>query len=566
MAVTESPPAGRAGGGQEGGAREGSARRREPRREPAALTYAGPLPVVPVRARGLTIEGADGRRYLDCLSGAGSSVLGHNHPVVLEAIRSVLDSGAPLHIPDLTTPVGEDFTTELLRTLPGELADGAGVRFCEPGGADAVEAALELVRTATGRGGLLALSGAYHGMGQGALEASAGAQGLCVTRLPDPYDSRCPRGTCGDRAAGRPAEDLLPGCFGSDPGSGRGAGRLAGVLVEPVRDEGVVPVPDSWLRRIRELTAERGVPLIADEARTGLGRTGVFWAVGHSGIVPDVMVLSTAIGGGLPLAVVVHREELGTGRPAAPAGAFRGNQLALAAGAATMAYVRENRLAERAADLGDRMLRRLREFAAGQPYVGEVRGRGLMIGVELVDPGAAGPGCPGRAAGGEPADAVTGHVSPVAGGSGPVEDLSGGGGHDIRDRETADRDAGGCDCHEPDFGMRVPGGPAVGGPGPRGPVLHGTAGRTGPAHLPAPEFAAEVRRECLRRGLIVGLGGRSSGVIRLLPPLTVTDEQADAVLDRLTAAITATARSWERGGSARTVPRPLWLPGAGARR
>lgn len=141
--------------------------RRQSARESAARTYARALPIVPVRARGLTIEGADGRRYLDCLSGAGTLALGHNHPVVLEAIRKVLDSGAPLHVLDLATPVKDAFTTELFRTLPEEFARRARIQFCGPAGTDAVEAALKLARTATGRDGLLAFTGAYHGMTAG---------------------------------------------------------------------------------------------------------------------------------------------------------------------------------------------------------------------------------------------------------------------------------------------------------------------------------------------------------------------------------------------------------------
>lgn len=112
--------------------------RRQALRESAARTYARSLPIVPVRARGMTIEGADGRRYLDCLSGAGTLALGHNHPVVLEAVRKVIDSGAPLHVLDLATPVKDAFTTELFSTLPREFADNARIQFCGPAGTDAV--------------------------------------------------------------------------------------------------------------------------------------------------------------------------------------------------------------------------------------------------------------------------------------------------------------------------------------------------------------------------------------------------------------------------------------------
>ncbi|MEV7559936.1 diaminobutyrate--2-oxoglutarate transaminase family protein [Streptomyces sp. NPDC089795] len=420
--------------------------RRQAQRESAARTYARSLPIVPVRARGLTIEGADGRRYLDCLSGAGSLALGHNHPVVLEAIRGVLDSGAPLHVLDLATPVKDAFTTELFANLPPALVADARIQFCGPAGTDAVEAALKLVRTATGRSGLLAFTGAYHGMTAGALDASGGAPGVRVTRLPYPQDLRCPFGVGGPEGAelsARWTENLL-----DDPKGGVPA--PAGMIVEPVQGEGgVIPAPDDWLRRMREITAARGIPLIADEVQTGVGRTGAFWGVDHAGVVPDVMVLSKAIGGSLPLAVIVYRAGLDTWAPGAHAGTFRGNQLAMAAGAATLAFVRENRLAERAAALGERMLAALHGLARAHPCIGEVRGRGLMIGVEFVDPD------------------------------------------------------------------------------------------TGAA---APALAAAVRQECLDRGLIVELGGRHGAVVRLLPPLTLTDEQAAAVLDRLADAIPAAAR------------------------
>ncbi|MFJ5679235.1 diaminobutyrate--2-oxoglutarate transaminase family protein [Streptomyces sp. NPDC093097] len=428
--------------------------RRQALRESAARTYARSLPIVPVRARGLTIEGADGRRYLDCLSGAGTLALGHNHPVVLEAIRTVLDSGAPLHVLDLATPVKDAFTTELFATLPGELAERGRIQFCGPAGTDAVEAAFTLVRTATGRQGLAAFSGAYHGMTADALAASGGARHPGVTRLPYPHAYRCPFGVGGERGAdlaARWTEHLLDDPKGGVP-------RPAGMILEPVQGEGgVIPAPAGWLRRMREITAARDIPLIVDEVQTGVGRTGTFWAVEQSGIVPDVLVLSKAIGGSLPLAVIVYREELDTWRPGAHAGTFRGNQLAMAAGTATLAYVRRNGLAARAAELGAAMLARLRELAAAHDCIGDVRGRGLMLGVELVD----------------------------------------------RDAEA-----------DP-LGAR-------------------------PAD---PELAAAVQQACLDRGLIVELGGRHSAVVRLLPPLTLTDEQADAVLDRLADAIAAAVRT-----------------------
>ncbi|MFC4329039.1 diaminobutyrate--2-oxoglutarate transaminase family protein [Streptomyces andamanensis] len=464
--------------------------RRQGARESAARTYARALPIVPVRARGLTIEGADGRRYLDCLSGAGTLALGHNHPVVLEAVRKVLDSGAPLHALDLATPVKDAFVTELFRTLPAGLAARARVQFCGPAGTDAVEAAFKLVRAATGRTGIMAFTGAYHGMTDAALAASGHAQDVRVTRLPYPQDYRCPFGVggpLGAELAARWTESLL-----DDPKSG--VPLPAGLILEPVQGEGgVIPAPDAWTRRVRRLTEDRSVPLIADEVQTGVGRTGAFWAVDHSGITPDVMVLSKAIGGSLPLAVVVYRDDLDVWAPGAHAGTFRGNQLAMAAGTATLAYVRENRLAEHAADLGARMLRRLGELRERYACVGDVRGRGLMLGLELVDPEAE-----------TETEPETAYGAGTGAGSGAAP---------------------------------------LAAPGRRPP----------PA---APALAAAVQRECLRRGLIVELGGRHGSVVRLLPPLTLTDEQSTAVLDRLADAVEAVeavagrrpARVGERSG------------------
>jgi diaminobutyrate-2-oxoglutarate transaminase len=468
--------------------------RRQSARESAARTYARALPIVPVRARGLTIEGADGRRYLDCLSGAGTLALGHNHPVVLEAIRKVLDSGAPLHVLDLATPVKDAFTTELFRTLPPGLADHARVQFCGPAGTDAVEAAFKLVRAATGRNGLLAFAGAYHGMTSGALEASGDAPDVRVARLPYPQDYRCPFGVGGQLGAelsARWTESVL-----DDPKSG--VPLPAGMILEPVQGEGgVLPAPDEWMRRMRQITADRAIPLIADEVQTGVGRTGAFWAVDHSGITPDVMVLSKAIGGSLPLAVVVYRDDLDVWEPGAHAGTFRGNQLAMAAGTATMAYVRENALTERAAALGAHMLDQLRGLARDFPVVGDVRGRGLMIGVEMVEPEGWGLGRAGE--------------SGESGKSG-LADGSGEQGNSVGLRGVGAAEAA---------------------------VMTGAAPSPRPA---SPELAAAVQRECLRRGLIVELGGRHASVVRLLPPLTITDEQATAVLDRLADAVAAVAR------------------------
>lgn len=421
-------------------------------RESAARSYARHLPIVPVRAEGMTIYGADGRAYLDCLSGAGVLALGHNHPVAVAAIRRVLDSGAPLHVLDLATPIKDEFTETLLGILPSDLAKDARIHFCGPSGADAVEAAIKLARTATGNTGLIAFTGAYHGMTAGALAATgntairtpARVGDAGVTRLPYPQTYRCPYGVGGAEGPRIAAEQLRR--LLDDPGSGLTP--PAAVIVEPVQGEGgVIPAPDKWLRALRAESAAHGIPLIADEVQTGLGRTGELWGVNSAGVTPDVMVLSKAIGGGLPLAVIAYRSSLDVWAEGAHTGTFRGQQLAMAAGTATIRYVMEHDLTTHARKLGEQIRTAFEEAARKLPAIGEVRGRGLMLGVELVEPDGA-----------------------------------------------------------PDsLGAR-------------------------PA---APELAQSVRSAALSRGVLVELGGRHGSVLRLLPPLTITDLEAEQVVSTL---------------------------------
>ena len=417
-------------------------------RESNARSYPRRLPLALARAQGVYVEDVEGRVFLDCLAGAGTLALGHNHPAVIEAAEHTLRSGLPLHTLDLTTPVKERFVDDLMGILPASFARHARVLFCGPTGADAVEAALKLVKTATGRGTVLAFHGAYHGMTQGALtlmgnlgpKVALGPSLQGVQFLPYPYPYRCPfklGGETGTAAGLAYIENIL-----SDPESG--VPRPAAIILEAVQGEGgVIPAPIPWLRGLRALATRHDIPLVLDEVQTGFGRTGRMFAFEHAGIEPDVIVLSKAMGGGLPLSVVVHHERLDTWHPGAHAGTFRGNQLAMATGSATMAVLRAQRLDTAAADLGARLHQRLSALGADHPCIGEVRGRGLMIGVELVDPAA------------------------------PPDSLG--------------------------------------------------------ARPPAPELAARVQRECLRRGLILELGGRRGSVVRLLPPLIITADQIGEV-------------------------------------
>lgn len=360
------------------------------RRESSARAYSRRLPISLVGGEGVHVRDGAGRVYLDCLAGAGALALGHGHHAVDSAIRAALDSGVPLTTLDLDTPLRDAFVETLFAVLPSALRSGR-IHFCGPTGSDAVEAALKLARAATGRSGTIAFGGAYHGMTQGALalsgahasKAALGPLGGGVAHLPFPSAYRCPFGAGGERGAELCARTLRWAL--TDTHSG--ILPPAAILVEPVQGEGGVhPAPASFARAVRAAATEAGAVLVADEVQTGLGRTGTLWGSDAIGLDPDVLVLSKAIGGGQPLAVIVYRDGLDAWEPGAHAGTFRGNQLALAAGEATIRHIVDHGLAERAATLGERLLDGLRERTAGLPVVGDVRGRGLMIGVELVDP------------------------------------------------------------------------------------------------------------------------------------------------------------------------------------
>jgi diaminobutyrate-2-oxoglutarate transaminase len=360
------------------------------RRESSARTYPRHLPLAIREAQGMTVTDMDGNAYYDCLAGAGTLALGHNHPRVVEAMERALDAERPIHTLDISTPAKERFVDGLFESLPDDFAESAKVQFCSPAGTDAVEAALKLVKTATGNRSVLGFQGAYHGMTNGALslmgdtDAKESVPGLMadVHHLPYPYEYRCPFGVGGEeghRIGSTYIENLL-----NDAESG--ITDPAGMILEPIQGEGgTVPAPAEWLHEMRRITREHDIPLILDEIQTGLGRTGELYGFAHADITPDVVTLSKAIGGGLPLAVVVYSEDLDVWDPGAHAGTFRGNQLAMAAGEATIDHILEHDLDDHAAAMGARLRERLEATAERFETAGDVRGRGLLLGVEFVD-------------------------------------------------------------------------------------------------------------------------------------------------------------------------------------
>ena len=364
---------------------------RQEETESNARSYPRKFPFSLVKAKGVWLTDVEGNRYLDFLCGAGTLALGHNDPEVNQVMVEMLTSDRPLHTLDLMTPVKHDFVESLFALLPEEMRNNVKVQFCSPSGTDATDAAIKLCKTATGRSSVIAFHGAYHGMGHGpmSLTGNLGAKSKVPALMPDvhfmpyPYSYRCPfglGGEAGTKACCEYFERML-----KDPESG--ITKPAAVILEPIQGEGgVIPAPVEFLQTVRRVTKELGIPMIVDEIQCGVGRSGKFFAFEYADIVPDVILVSKAIGGTQPMSVVIYNKELDKWQPGSHAGTFRGNQLAMRAGTVVMKRVSQPEFLAEVTAKGEMMQKRMLELKKKVSIIGDIRGKGLMLGCEFVDP------------------------------------------------------------------------------------------------------------------------------------------------------------------------------------
>ena len=367
--------------------------------ESNARSYPRKFPFALAKAKGSWVEDVEGNTYLDFLCGAGTLALGHNDDEVNQAMVEMITNNLPLHTLDLTTPVKDTFVETLLGALPFGMGKDCKIQFCSPSGTDATDAAIKLCKTATGRSSVISFAGGYHGMGQGPLacmgnlHAKQTVNGLMpdVHSFPYPYAYRDPFGLGGEegvKAACNFFERTL-----KDPESG--ITKPACVILEAIQGEGgVIPAPVEFLKCVRRVTKELDIPLIVDEIQCGMGRSGKLFAFEYADIVPDVILISKAIGGSQPLAVVVYNKELDKWTSGAHAGTFRGNQLAMKAGTIVLNRVSKPEFLAEVSRKGDLVRTKLRQLKEKVSIIGDVRGKGLMVGTEFVDPKAS-PDCIG---------------------------------------------------------------------------------------------------------------------------------------------------------------------------
>ncbi|MDR6842692.1 acetyl ornithine aminotransferase family protein [Pseudoxanthomonas sacheonensis] len=351
-------------------------------------SYPRDYPFVMSHGRGTQVWDVDGNRFLDFAAGIAVCATGHAHPQVVSAVKAAADDF--LHI-------SSDYWHEGMTTLGERLAaiapmrtiaDEPAMSFLCQSGTEAVEGALKLARYVTRRPRFIGFLGGFHGRTMGSLSFTSSKYtqqlgfaptmpGVTHVPYPNPY-----RPLFAGDDQGKAVLDYLRMLFERNVP----AAEVAAILVEPLQGEGgyVVP-PDGFLAGLRALCDEHGILLIFDEVQSGVGRTGKMFACEHAGVAPDIMTLAKGLGSGLPIGAVVARKSLmSQWKRGAHGNTYGGNPLACAAANATLDLVRGG-LMDNAATVGARFMARLRELAQSYPCIGEVRGQGLMIGMELIE-------------------------------------------------------------------------------------------------------------------------------------------------------------------------------------
>jgi 4-aminobutyrate aminotransferase len=352
-------------------------------------SYTRSYPMVAKSGRGIRVTDVDGNEFLDFAAGIAVNSTGHCHPEVVKAIQ---DQAA-----DLIHMSGTDFYYENMTTFAERLSaiapmPGPHKFYYGNSGAEAVECAMKLARYHTGRQNIISFFGAFHGRTMGALSLTGSkpqqkrrfapfVPGVHHIRYPYAYRG-CPNGTPEEQEAfalecARYIEDrlfktILP------------PEEVAAIILEPIQGEGgYVVAPDNFLQEIRRICDRHGILLIADEVQSGAARTGKWWAIEHSGVQPDIVCIAKGIASGMPLGICMAKADIMNWVPGSHASTFGGNPICIAAALATMDILEREGM-QNAATVGEKMLERLRPWVAKHTTVGDVRGRGLMIGIELV--------------------------------------------------------------------------------------------------------------------------------------------------------------------------------------
>ena len=328
-------------------------------------------PIVPVRGRGSVIEDIDGNRFLDFCAGIAVNVTGHCHPRVVAAIAQQASELLHYSASDFYLPIYAHLAAELERIAP---MHGPTRVFLGNSGTEVVEAAIKLARYATGRQYIVGFLGAFHGRTYGSVSLTASKAKYHAhfgPLLPGIY--HVPFGSAGlDELEQRIFRRLVP------------ANEVAAIVVEPIQGEGGIVVPDpEFLPRLRRICDQNGILLVADEVQSGMGRTGLMWAIQHWDVEPDVILTAKGLASGMPIGAMIAKEHLMTWSAGSHGSTFGGNPVCCAAALATIALLEEG-LMDNAIARGEQMQAALRPLVAAHPdQVRDVRGKGLLVGVQF---------------------------------------------------------------------------------------------------------------------------------------------------------------------------------------
>jgi diaminobutyrate-2-oxoglutarate transaminase len=355
-------------------------------REPLTTSYPRTLPLAIDEARGATIRDIDGNIFLDFFGGIGVMNVGHSNPYVLEGVHNQIDRC--VQTVDFPTKTRIEFLEALDRIAPGGLSGDSNIAVGGPTGANAIEATIKLAREHTGGDELLAFRGSYHGGSLGALSlSSTGAYKqpytpllANTTFLPYPDQSTASTGpeATVDYALRETRETLA--------GPHSGVSNPAGIWVEPIQGTGGVTIPPAeFLEGLQAICEEHSIPLITDEIQTGFGRTGQWFATEWHDVTPDMTTMAKSLGGiGFPLSATIYNNSMDSIEAGFHGGTFRGHTAGMRASLRAMEYIEAHDLLSRASELGEAIVNRLRTVAEEVSEIGDVRGKGLMIGIEFV--------------------------------------------------------------------------------------------------------------------------------------------------------------------------------------
>ena len=349
-------------------------------------SYTRGYPMVAKSGRGAMVEDVDGNLFLDFAAGIAVVSTGHCHPQVVEAIQRqaaelIHISGTDFYLPNMV-----DLAERLAAVAPGKEAKKV---YFGNSGTEAIEAAIKLARYHTRRDKIIAFHGCFHGRTLGSLSLTAskavqrkgfGALLAGVFHIPYPNSYRCPYGNPSPCTCVESATFLEREIFKRmvDPDE------VAAIFIEPIQGEGgYVPAPKEFLVELQRICRKHGILLVCDEVQSGMGRTGKWWACDHAGIEPDILCVAKGIASGMPLSATIARASLMDWKPGAHASTFGGNPVSVAAALATMDLL-EAQYIENARRVGGFLMGRMADWPARHRIVGDVRGKGLMIGVEIV--------------------------------------------------------------------------------------------------------------------------------------------------------------------------------------